>query len=121
MKWTCLLLMAAAMAGLSQACSCTKRHPQEHYCSADFGMQISFSYSTVLQIFNELDLIIYQSIALLMLYNFVFVSVTIGRSVRFQIHENCGTGRHLLKTNGFNGRLGVERFVQSTWTQKNFL
>ena len=52
MKWTCLLLMAAAMAGVSQACSCTKRHPQEHYCSADFGMQISFF---LIQQLNEFD------------------------------------------------------------------
>lgn len=29
-------LLAAAGAGLSQACSCHKRHPQEHFCSADF-------------------------------------------------------------------------------------
>jgi hypothetical protein len=29
------------MATMADGCSCAKRHPQEHYCSADFGTYFS--------------------------------------------------------------------------------
>lgn len=31
------LVFLTAMATFADGCSCSKRHPQEHYCSADFG------------------------------------------------------------------------------------
>lgn len=35
------LVILTAMATMADGCSCAKRHPQEHYCSADFGTYFS--------------------------------------------------------------------------------